>query len=79
MHSKGKGGEHMHVRELTDMDIPNCLYSSMVFFSPTLKPSVLEAVRSSLWWSAMVFSCSWYGGVRVLYISQDALEVVSSN
>lgn len=33
--------------------IPSFVYSSMVFFSPTLKPSVLEAVRSS-WWSAIV-------------------------
>jgi hypothetical protein len=33
-------------------DIPSFWYSSIVFFSPTLKPSVCSACRSS-WWSAM--------------------------
>lgn len=33
---------------------PSFAYSSTVFFSPTLKPSVLEATRSSSPWDAMV-------------------------
>lgn len=34
--------------------LPNFAYSSMVFFSPTLKPSVSEACRSSSAWLAIV-------------------------
>lgn len=34
-------------------DSPSSWYSWRVFFSPTLKPSVLLAVRSSSWWSAI--------------------------
>ena len=36
---------------------PSCVYSWMVFFSPTLNPSVREAARSSSWWSAIVYIC----------------------
>lgn len=34
--------------------LPSCWYSSMVFFSPTLKPSVCSGVSSSSWPSTMV-------------------------
>ena len=45
----------MNARNRADIvNIPSCVYSSMVFFSPTLKPSVLEAARSSSWWSVIV-------------------------
>lgn len=37
--------------------VPSLAYSSTVFFSPTLKPSVLEATRSSSPWDAMVGTC----------------------
>ena len=43
-------------------NIPSFVYSSMVFFSPTLKPSVLEAARSS-WWSAIVVVGVLGGGI----------------
>lgn len=48
-----------------EKDIPSCLYSSIVFFSPSLKPSVLEAARSS-WWSAIVVVGVLGGGMYVL-------------
>lgn len=32
---------------------PSCWYSSIVFFSPTLKPSVCSGVSSSSWCSAL--------------------------
>lgn len=47
-------------------DLPSFVYSSIVFFSPTLKPSVLVAVRSSSWSAIVAVS-----GAGALYVGKQ--------
>ncbi len=51
---EGSEGRVKEGREESMNGVPSFAYSSTVFFSPTLKPSVLEATRSSSPWDAMI-------------------------
>lgn len=59
----------------TGVDIPSFWYSSMVFFSPTLKPSVCSACRSSSWSPVMVDGGGGdgWGGVVCLGVAEGGL------
>ena len=56
--------------KISDMHLPSFAYSSTVFFSPTLNPSVVEAWRSSSPWLAMfiVKTGDVKGGVDVVVV-----------
>ena len=54
---------HNEIRDSSidgEIHIPSSVYSLIVFFSPTLKPSVLEAIRSSSC-SGIVSVGAWWG------------------
>lgn len=51
-----RADERCVVEKLSFMHSPSFAYSSTVFFSPTLKPSVVEAWRSSSPWVAILIN-----------------------